>query len=175
MTLSRFLLFVLIVCTTCFGTVASAATDNSALSQQIQTLKKGVLNLNSQLNILENKLLYPSSETAFFLSVDVGTPIRLVDVNVSLDGKHVAYHYYTRQEFEALTKGGIQRLFHGNVSSGQHMLSVKITGYNPHGRNYKRTSQYSFTKGPGRKYIELHISEDLNTMKPLFEFREWNK
>ncbi len=146
-----------------------------ALSQQIRQLKKQVLSINSELNLLEQQLLYPSSETAFFLSVDAGSNIRLVDVNISLDGKHVGYHFYTRQEFEALSKGGIERLFHANVSSGRHTINVRITGYNPRGKNYHQEASYQFTKGPGRKYIEIHLSDNLNTLQPKFEFREWNK
>jgi hypothetical protein len=152
-----------------------AASQNEALSQQIEELKQNVLDINSELRILEEQLFYPSSETSFYLSVDVGTPIRLVDINISLDGKHVAYHFYTHQEFDALTKGGIQRLFNSNVSSGRHTLQVVITGYDPQGKNYNKTFSDNFIKGPGRKYIELHVSDDLNTMQPKIEFREWDK
>ena len=154
---------------------ADAPQQDDALSLQIQQLKQQVLDVNSELRILEQQLLYPSSETAFFLSVDVGTPIRLVDVNVSLDGKHIAYHFYTRQEFEALAKGGIERIYNDNVASGQHTLEVVVTGYTPQGKNYSKSSTYTFVKGPGRKYLEIHASDDLNTMQPKFEFREWDK
>lgn len=175
MILRRFL--TLLFLSICIPSIALAQPDSNAnkLSERIQLLKKNVLNINSELRILEQQLLYPSSQTAIFLSVDVGTPIRLVDINVSLDGKHVAYHFYTRQEFDALSKGGIQRLYNGNVGSGRHTLKVKITGYDPQGQNYKKNASFSFTKGPGRKYIELHLKDNLNTMKPSIELREWNK
>lgn len=159
----------------CSALAAQPSAQDDALSQQILQLKQQVLDVNSELRILEQQLLYPSSETALFLSVDVGTPIRLVDVNVSLDGKHVAYHFYTRQEFEALSKGGIERLFNGNVASGRHTLEVVVTGYTPQGKNYSKSSSYNFVKGPGRKYLEIHASDDLNTMQPKFEYREWDK
>lgn len=161
----------------CASAVSAAATQDpeDALSLQIQQLKQQVLDVNSELRILEQLLLYPSSETALFLSVDVGTPIRLVDVNVTIDGKHVAYHFYTRQEFDALSKGGIERLFNDNAASGSHNLNVTVTGYDPQGKNFSKSGSYTFSKGPGRKFLELHLADDLNTMQPKFEFREWDK
>ena len=105
-----------------------AVAAEEGLSRQIQELKQGVLNLNRDLTVLEGELLYPSSHTAVLVSVDVGSPIRLVDVNLTLDGKHVGYHFYTEQEFAALSKGGIHRLFEGNITSGKHTLEATITG-----------------------------------------------
>lgn len=175
MIFSRLLLALSLILAGFTAVAATQPADNEKLSQQIQQLKENVLNINSELSLLEQELLYPSSQTALFLSVDVGTPIRLVDVNVTLDGKHVAYHFYTRQEFDALTQGGIQRLYNGNLASGQHSLEVTVTGYNPQGRDYQKTASFSFVKGPGRKFIELHAKDDLNTMTPKIELREWDQ
>jgi hypothetical protein len=152
-----------------------AAAQDEGLSQRIQNIKEGVLNLNRDLNLLEDELLFPSSQAALFLSVDVGTPIRLVDVNLSLDGQHIGYHYYTEQEFQALTKGGIQRLYNGNLRSGKHTLKATITGYDPQGRDYQKSTEYSFTKGAAKKMIELRVVDDLDAMQHRFEFREWNE
>ena len=153
----------------------SLANASEGLSRQIQTLKQGVLDLNRDLSILERELLYPSSESAIFVSVDVGTPIRLVDVNLSIDGKHVGYHFYTEQEFTALTSGGIHRLFHGNLGSGEHTLEATITGYDPQGKDYQKTARHSFSKGPGRKMLEMRVVDDLSTMQHQFKFQEWDE
>lgn len=151
------------------------AASDEGLSRQIQTLKQNVLDLNRDLSLLERELLYPSSESALFISVDVGTPIRLVDVNVTLNGKHVGYHFYSEQEFIALSSGGIHRIFHGNLPSGRHTLEVTVTGYDPQGKDYQKTTSHTFTKGPGRKMLEMHVVDDLSTMQHRFEFREWNE
>jgi len=149
--------------------------EEPGLSRQIQQLKQGVLDLNRDLTMLENELLYPSSHTAILVSVDVGTPVRLVDVNLTLDGKHVGYHFYTEQEFTALSKAGIHRLYDGNLTSGKHTLEATITGYDPRGKDYQKTATYSFSKGPGRKMLELRVLDDLATKQHRFEFREWNE
>ena len=154
---------------------SQSMAEEPGLSRQIQELKQGVLDLNRDLTLLENELLYPSSETAILVSVDVGTPVRLVDVNLTLDGKHVSYHFYTEQEFAALSKGGIHRLYDGNITSGKHTLEATITGYDPRGKDYQKTTTYSFSKGPGRKMIELRVLDDLASKQHRFEFREWNE
>ncbi|WP_238582950.1 hypothetical protein [Isoalcanivorax pacificus] len=166
---------VLMVLAAMVGCVQVAVAQDEGLSQRIQTLKQGVLDLNRDLTLLEEELLYPSSQAAFFLSVDVGTPIRLVDVNLTLNGQHVGYHFYTDAEFDALTKGGIQRLYTGNIQSGRNVLEATITGYDPRGKDYQKTTSYTFDKGPGRKLIELRVVDDLDAMQHRFEFREWDE
>ena len=142
--------------------------------RDIQSLKQDVLQLNKDLALLEQELLYPSTQTAVFLSLDVGTPIRLVDINIMLDGKHVGYHFYTEQEFEALKKGGVHRIFESNVGAGKHLLKATITGYDPQGRDYQKIAKYQFVKQPKKKFLELRIVDDLDTNTHKFEFKEWN-
>ncbi|MDX1802718.1 MAG: hypothetical protein R3292_01470 [Alcanivorax sp.] len=156
------------------GSLAHAADDNG-LSERIRQLKSEALNLNRDLTLLEKELLYASPQTNIFVSVDVGTPIRLVDINLTIDGEHVGYHFYTDQEFQALTKGGIQRLYSGNLTSGRHVLEATINGYDPQGKDYQKTTSYTFTKGPGRKMIEMQVVDDLNSHQHKFKFREWNQ
>lgn len=145
-----------------------------SVHRDIQSLKQDVLQLNKDLSLLEQELLYPSTQTAVFLSLDVGTPIRLVDINLMLDGKHVGYHFYTEQEFEALKKGGVHRLFESNVAAGKHILQATITGYDPQGRDYQKVAKYQFVKEPKKKFIELRVVDDLDTNTHKFEFKEWN-
>lgn len=153
---------------------ATGALAEEGLSRQIQNLKMGVLELNRELTRLERELLWPSSEVAVFVSVDVGSPVRLVDVNLTLDGEHVGYHYYSDPEFEALTKGGIHRLFDGHVTSGRHVLEATITGYSQ-GKDYQKSTRYEFVKGAGRKMIELKAGDDHASGRHEFRFREWNE
>lgn len=152
-----------------------ALAQDEGLSARIQSIKEGVLNLNRDLSLLEEELMYASSQASFYLSVDAGTPIRLVDINLTLDGNHVGYHFYSEQEFQALSKGGIQRLYNGNIESGRHTLEATITGYNPDGQDFRKTTEYEFTKGPAKKRIELRVLDDLDGEQHRFDFREWNE
>lgn len=153
----------------------SLFASDTGLSRQIQTFKQGVLDLNRDLSMLERELLYASSESAIYVSVDIGTPTRLVDVNLTIDGKHVGYHFYSDQEFTALSNGGIHRIFYGNLASGQRTLQATITGYDAKGKDYQKVARHTFVKGAGRKMIELKVLDDLNTQQHRFEFHEWDE
>jgi len=93
------------------------------LDEQVQEIKSDVMGIASELKQLEEKLLYPSStQVAVFVSLVSGETFRLDSVEVRLDGKPVAQHLYTFKELEALQKGGVQRIYTGNVRSGEHNL-----------------------------------------------------
>ncbi len=157
-----------------FSFTSHADDMGSSVPSDLQNLKESVLDLNKQLTQLEDELLYPSSESALFVSIEVGSTVRLVDINVLLDGQHVAYHYYTPQEYAALTKGGMDRIFHGNISTGQHEIKAIVTGYDPLGKSFQRVMSYSFVKGQDRKFIELRLSDDANKSQAEFEFHDWD-
>ena len=99
------------------------------LDEQVQEIKSDVLGIAAELNQLEEKLLYPSNtQVAVFVSLVSGETFRLDSVEIQLDGKPVAHHLYTFKELEALQKGGVQRIYTGNVRSGEHDLQVFVIG-----------------------------------------------
>lgn len=154
----------------------SLAAENSAanLDDKIQTLKKEVMKLNRDLFILEEELLFPTStQVAVFLSTDVGNYFKLDSVQLKIDDKVVANYLYTKQEREALTKGGVQRLFIGNVKKGKREIVAVFKGPGPNGREYKRGTTHVFEKGSGTKYIELKITDVSQKLQPEFIVKEW--
>ena len=158
------------------GLAASSGTDSqlSALDQDTQALKAAVLDLNRELFVLEEELLYPAnSQVAVFLSVDVGEFFGLDSVTVQLDGKEVTNYLYTEREVDALHRGGIQQVFIGNLKVGDHELVAFFTGKGPHGRDYRRGTTLNFEKRIGAKYVELQISDKASKLQPEFYAREW--
>lgn len=144
------------------------------LDARVQALKKDVKALNRDLFILEEELLFPSStQLAVFLSVDVGDYFRLDSVQLKMDDKVVANHLYTPREQEALDKGGVQRLYMGNVKTGKHELVAVFTGPGPNDREYRRATTISFEKGSAVKYLELKIMDVSKTLQPEFVVKEW--
>lgn len=156
-----------------FSQAAGLAAGEASLPADLSNLKMDILTLNREITQLEKELLFPSSETAVLVSVDVGSGVRLVDVNLSLDDKNVGYHFYSDQEFAALTKGGINRLYGGNIPSGQHVLKATLTGYDASGKDFQRTVSFNFTKGPARKVIELQAGDNASRTQSEFRFKEW--
>ncbi len=142
--------------------------------EQVQDLKKQVLELNRDLFLLEEELLFPSNtQVSVFLSMDVGSFFQLDSVTVKLDGKEVANYLYTPREIEALIRGGVQRIHVGNIRKGEHELVAFFTGKGPHGRDYRRGATATIRKGLGPKYVELQIVDATNNQRPEFSVREW--
>jgi hypothetical protein len=152
--------------------IAHAA--ETPLPSDLQGMKGELLNLNRDISQLENELLFPNSETAVVVSVEAGSGVKIVDVNLQLDDKNVGYHYYNEPEFAALTKGGMQRIFAGNITSGQHTLKAQVTGYDPGGKEFNRTTTYTFTKSSAHKVIELKAAANATHTQSEFRFREWD-
>jgi hypothetical protein len=153
---------------------APANGEFRALDGDVQDLKKQVLDLNKDLFLLEEELLFPSNtQVAVFVSMDVGDFFGLDSVELKLDNKNVTNYLYTEREASALVKGGVQRIFVGNLKAGQHELIAVFTGEGPHTRDYRRGASLKFEKGIGPKYIELTISDRASKMQPEFIVKEW--
>jgi hypothetical protein len=159
----------------------AAAADDAApdlslksVDQDVQALKKQLLDLNRDLFRLEEELLYPAStQVAVFLSVNLGTFFALDSVQLELDGKEVANYLYTEREVEALHRGGVQKLYLGNLKAGEHELVAVFTGKGPHDRDYRRGTTVRFEKAVGAKYVELRITDREASLQPEFAVRQW--
>ena len=150
------------------------ATDTRGLDQDIQGLKKDVVDLNRDLFVLEEELLFPANtQVAVFISMDVGEFFLLDAVTLKIDQKEVANYLYTPREVEALAKGGVHRLYLGNLKAGQHELVAFFSGQGPHERDYRRGATLKFEKGIGAKYLELKINDRQRRQQPEFEIKDW--
>lgn len=145
-----------------------------SLDENVQSLKKEVLDLNRDLFLLEEELLFPAnSQVAFFISMDVGEYFDLDSVNLKIDGKEVANYLYTEREVGALVRGGVHRVHMGNLRTGDHELIAVFTGQGPHIRDYRRGATMSLNKGIGAKYVELEITDRVKKQQPEFVIKEW--
>jgi inactivated superfamily I helicase len=144
-----------------------------SLDKKIQNVKQEVLDLNRDLFVLEEELLFPAStQVAVFLSVDVGEFFQLDSVQLKLDDKMVTNYLYTERENAALLRGGVQRLYMGNLRTGKHELVAVFTGKGTHERDYKRGATLVFEKQTDPKYIELKIRDLQKKLQPEFEVKE---
>jgi hypothetical protein len=151
-----------------------AEANTRGLDQDIQGLKKDVVDLNKDLFVLEEELLFPANtQVAVFLSMDVGTFFSLDSVQLKIDQKEVISYLYTQRERDSLLKGGVQRLYLGNLKVGQHELVAFFNGKGPNDRDYKRGASLHFEKGVGAKYLELKIDDRQKKLEPEFEIKDW--
>ena len=128
------------------------------LDEQVQEIKGEVLSIAAELNQLEEKLLYPSNtQVAVFVSLAGQETFRLDSVEIQLDGKPVAYHLYTFKELEALQKGGVQRIYTGNIRSGEHDLQVFVLGKTEGGADLEKSGQFTVNKDVGPRIVEISL------------------
>ena len=155
------------------GGPASAPVAGT-LDGRIQDAKADVIKLNRDLLVLEEELLFPANtQVALFVSMDVGKMFQLDSVQVKLDDKVVANYLYTALEVEALHRGGVQRVYLGNLKNGQHELVAFFTGKGPHERDYRRGANVKFEKTGEAKYIELRIQDSAGKLQPEFDVKLW--
>jgi hypothetical protein len=152
-------------------TVESA--QQPAITPQVEDLKASVLNLNRDLLILEEELLYPpSNQIAVYLSMDLGQFFNLDAVKLEIDNKLVASELYTDKQTNALFRGGVQRLYIGNLKAGEHEISAFFTGRGPQ-QDYKRGAKLVINKAQTPLVLELKIIDSTAQLQPTFVIKEW--
>lgn len=135
------------------------------LDEQVQEIKTDVLGIAAQLSLLEEKLLYPSTtQVSVFVSLESGEKFRLDSLEIQMGGAPVTHHLYTFKELEALQKGGVQRIYTGNIKSGEHDLQVLLTGKTAGGSDLRRTESFKFSKDVGPKMVEIHLGSGAQTI-----------
>ncbi len=156
------------------ATAPLAPPSTPSLDSRIQDAKADVIRLNRDLLVLEEELLFPANtQVALFVSMDVGWLFELESVQIKLDDKVVANYLYTPMEVKALHRGGVQRVYLGNLRAGEHSIDAFFTGKGPHDRDYKRATTLKFEKGTDPKYIELRIRDVTQKIQPEFEVKVW--
>ena len=154
---------------------AAPPADFETLDQEVQGLKKDVIDLNKDLFVLEEQLLFPANtQVALYVSMDVGAFFALDSVTVKIDNKEVKNYLYTAREADALIKGGVQQIYLGNLKVGKHELVAFFTGKGPQERDYKRGATITFDKGVGAKYLELKITDRVAKHQPEFLIKDWD-
>lgn len=129
------------------------------LDEQVQEIKSDVLSIAAELNLLEEKLLYPSgTQVAVFVALEHGDPLRLDAVRLSINGQLVAHYIYSFKELDALRDGGVQRLYVGNLPTGDHELEVQVNGKQEGGEDYASTGHFTIRKGVEPKLVGLTIA-----------------
>jgi hypothetical protein len=145
------------------GNVVVRADDSyreqmKGLDEQVQEVKSDVLSIAAELQRLEERLLYPSNtHLAVFVELAERDTLRLDSVRIQIDGQPVAHAIYSFKELEALQRGGVQRIYTGNVSTGAHQIEVSIAGKLDSGKEYTRNERFDFTKGIEPKLLGVTL------------------
>jgi hypothetical protein len=129
------------------------------LDEQVQEIKSDVLGIAKELSLLEERLLYPSNtQVAVFVSLTGGEGLRLDSAQIQIDGQPVARHIYSFKELEALQKGGVQRIYIGNLATGEHQLEVSFSGKRENGSEFRANEGFRFTKEAEPKLVGVTLA-----------------
>ena len=129
------------------------------LDEQVQEIKGDVLAISAELNQLEEKLMYPSNtEVSVFVSMKPKEDMRLDSIEIQIDGKPVATHIYSFKELDAIKKGGVQRVFTGNITTGAHDMKVTVVGKTSSGSDFTKTENFKVNKDVSPKIVEVALS-----------------
>ena len=143
------------------------------LDEQVQEVKSDVLSIAAELNQLEEKLLYPSdTHLAVFVALAKGEVFRLDSVQIQIDGRLATQYIYSFKELEALQKGGVQRIYTGNVATGEHQIEVSVNGKLTSGKDYSRTERFAFTKAIQPKLVGVTLAGP-DSGKPAISVGDW--
>ncbi len=130
------------------------------LDEQVQEIKSDVLSIAADLNVLEERLLYPSNtHVAIFIDIADGEEFRLDSVQIQVDGNLVAHHIYSFKELEALQKGGVQRIYTGNIPTGEHKIEVAVAGKHGSGKDFSSADSFLVSKNVEPKLVGITLTE----------------
>ena len=143
------------------------------LDEQVQDIKKDVLELTSELSRLEEKLLFPSNtQVSLFVSLNGDKGFVLDSMQIKVDNKVVSQHLYTYKEVEALKLGGVQRIYTGNIKTGDHTLVASFIGRSKSGNEYQRSENFVVSKTVGPKFVEIKIGGSSSSDQNI-SFQDW--
>src|SRR6266702_3752661 len=153
--------------------ISSDQQQMRGLDEQIQEIKSDSLRMAAELSQLEEKLLYPSgTQVAIFVELAKSDTMRLDAVRLQIDGQLVAHYLYSAKELQALRKGGVQRIFVGNVATGDHKLDVLVDGKLEGGADFSRTGEFTFRKEVKPKLVGLTLAGPRSSNIPI-ALGEW--
>ena len=147
---------------------------SASLDADLAALKADVAALNTELFELEEDILYPAStQLAVFLSLDVGDQFQLDSIELSVDGRMANSHLYSQQERQALQKGGIQQLYLGNVSPGNHQITATLNGKGANDEYFRKQETFFVIKESEPERVELTIEASPASQSPQFSIKRW--
>lgn len=172
--LCKFLLLIGFLSVSFCHAKAAANETNQTTAAKLESLKKEVLDVNRDLFILEEDLLFPAStQVAVYFSMDIGQFFALDNIKLKIDDKDVTHYLYTANDVSALHRGAIQKLYLGNLATGKHQIVAIAIGFGPNNREFRRAVALDFVKGSDAKALEIQIRDDMTKQQPDLKIVEW--
>jgi len=94
-------------------------------------------------------------------------------LNIAAELNQLATHYiYSFKELDALRRGGVQRIYSGNIATGAHEIAVSVSGKLANGKDYTQTERFPFTKEIKPKLIGVMLAGP-DAAQPGIHLGDW--
>ena len=104
--------------------------------------------------------MYPSNtQMSVFVEIAPEEEFRLDAVQITINGDLATHHIYSFKELEALQKGGVQRIYTGNITTGEHQMDVIVSGKLKSGKDFSESGSFTFAKGIKPKALGVTLSD----------------
>lgn len=154
--------------------ILSQSAFAAGVDQEIEQLRARVSEHSAQVFALEQELLHPAdTRLAVFLTLANREALDLDSIELFVDGQPVASHLYSDRERGSLEAGGIQQLFVGNLSNGEHELKAVVTARSAKDHFVRRETVHRFRKRPGTLRLQMSLGAEAPTFEPRVSFVEW--
>lgn len=119
-------------------------------------------------------MLHPAdTQVAVFLTLAHKDALELDSIELFVNDTPVSSHLYTDRERQSLQRGGVQQLYLGNISLGEHDLRAVLTARTGNDRFLRREAEHHFRKQPGEARIQLSLDARAPDYEPQILFTEW--
>lgn len=147
------------------------------LDRDTQIIKERTLDLEHALYLLEtDQQMHPLSETRLFFQVPTRNFYRVEKLQLLLDGKSLVDINYLDTEAAALHKQGADRVFHGNISPGEHELTAIVSGQfeaDDKTLRHDMTASFSLDKTRGLTHLLIDVDDSKTTWEPKLRMQAW--
>lgn len=150
------------------------ARDFRSLDREIQLLKREVLELNRDIRLLEEAVLYPAEQRlVVFVSLSDNTSSRLNRVSITRGGQLLAGHEYSAEEAAALQAGSVHRLYEGRLEPGSHYLDIVLDGVKADGEAFAAKTLAKISKRAAPRFLELQLVPGGDGQPPGIAVKAW--
>lgn len=151
-----------------------AQANPAALSEDIQSVKRSVLELNKDLYALEQDLLSPATtRAAFYFSLSYGEFFEPLSIEITAKGIDPVQHIYTERQVKALRMGAVQPLAQLNMGPGSHELRAVVRGVDHLGQNRELVVEEVVEKSDQPLLLEIVISDQSERKNAVVKLKHW--
>ena len=144
------------------------------LDREMQAIKAEILAINQEMLALQDVAIHPAArQVVVMVTVAERAATSPVRVTLTLDDEVLGDHWYSPGEREALSSGGVHRLYTGALADGKHRLQAKVSTAGVDGGTGTASSGVTVDKQPGRAFLELHLSSRQEGREPVLTIHQW--